>query len=163
MRVLAGSILVIAAAVLVAGCGSSRTVTVTTTSTTTSSGVTLSSPRVQQIALARASSDLFSIFPARPGTKNCTIPDGGPRGTTPLRATCTTRIRHADTHEPELLVSFTETWGPPPCPPGAFCPLLTTQHHTWTVVETEPQVTATAHLRIAATRESGSTAPQFYK
>jgi hypothetical protein len=161
MRVLARTVGVIVGATLAAGCGSSRTATTTTTATT-SSGVTLTSPRVQQIALARASSDLFSIFPARAGTKRCTIPGGGLR-TTPLRGNCTTRIRYADTHEPELLVSFTETWAPAPCPPGAFCPVLIPQHHTWTVVETEPIVTTTAHLRIAATRQSGSTAPQFYK
>ncbi len=163
MRAPAGIVLATAGVLVSAGCGSSHTAAPTTApTTTTSSPVTLASPQAQQVALARRSDGLFSIFPARPGTKRCTIPGGGLR-TTPLRGTCTTRIRAAGTHEPALLVSFTETWGPPPCPPGARCPYLVPQHHTWTVVETEPIGTATAHLRIAATRQSGPTAPQFYK
>jgi hypothetical protein len=35
--------------------------------------------------------------------------------------------------------------------------------HTWTVVEGEPIVTASSQLRIVATRQSGTLAPQFYK
>jgi hypothetical protein len=151
VAVLAGAI------VLIAGCGSSRTAT-----TTTTSGVSLASSRAQQIALARSSNDLFSIFPERSATKPCGIPEGGVHFK-PLRGTCRTSIRVAATHEPALLVAFTETWPVPTCPPGAFCPVMPVPKHTWTVVEGEPVVTTGSHLRILATRQSGTIAPQYYK
>ena len=161
MRVLAGTAVAIAGVILAAGCGSSRTAA-TTTTTATNAGVSLASSRAQQIALARSSDYLFSIFPAKPGEKRCEIPGGGMR-TTPLRGVCATSIRRAQTHEPELIISFTEKWATPPCRSGMECILHRTFHHTWRVLETEPIVTQGARLHIAATQQSGSTAPQYYK
>ncbi|HLX33320.1 MAG TPA: hypothetical protein VKR79_11240 [Gaiellaceae bacterium] len=122
----------------------------------------MGSPRVHQIALARASNRLFAIFPAQPGEKRCGIPEGGVHFR-PLPGTCTTSIHAAATHEPALLVTFTEKWQFPPCPRGEYCAFSRTAHHTWQVIEGEPIVTATARLRIVATRQSGATAPQYYK
>jgi hypothetical protein len=159
MRVAAGMIVVIAGMVLAAGCGSSGKAP----TTTTSSGVSLASSRAQQIALARASNDLFSIFPAHPGTRSCEIPEGGVHFK-PLTGTCFTRIRPGKTHEPTLLVSFTEYWSlGPPCRAGEACALIRSYRHTWRVIEAEPMVTEAARLRIAATQQRGSTAPQYYK
>jgi len=157
MRVLAGAIVLI----LAAGCGSSRTAAPRIT-TTPSAGGSLASPREHQIALARASDVLFSIFPAKPGAKSCVIGGGGFR-TTPLRGVCSTSIRRAQAHGPELIVSFTERWAYQPCRSGTECVLEHTFHHTWHVLETEPILTQGARLHIAATQESGAPAPQFYK
>ncbi|HEY2354081.1 MAG TPA: hypothetical protein VGH79_04180 [Gaiellaceae bacterium] len=163
MRAVAAAVGIVGA-LLLAGCASTgpRPSTQYTTPPETTGGLSMESPVVEQVALARSSNDLLSIFPARPGTTTCRIPAGGHR-VKPWPATCTTRVRRARTHEPALLVSFTETWGPAPCPPGAFCPVMLPQHHTWTVVEGEPVVTAGSRLRVLATRQSGATAPQFYK
>jgi len=160
MRAIAAPIVVITGVLLAAACGSSGTAAPTTTTT---SGLSLASPRVQQIALARTSNDLFSIFPASPGKKNCAIPEGGVHqkpGT--LAGICATSIRREDSHEPALIVTFTETWTFA-CPPGAFCPLRRPLSHRWQVIEGEPVVTSTSRLRVLGTRESGAPAPQSYK
>lgn len=135
-----------------------------TTPPETTGGVSLESPRVRQIELARASNRrVFAIFPAAPGRKRCLIPEGGvhlrPTG---FHGICETSIRSAPTHEPALIVTFTETWKRP-CPRGSDCIASPNLRHTWQVVEGEPMVTATARLRVVATRTSGATAPQYYK
>jgi hypothetical protein len=160
MHVLAGTVVAIASAILATGCGSSGTAP-----TTTHSGVTLASPRAQQVALALASNRLFSIFPARPGAKSCEIPEGGVHvHFKPLTGTCFTRIRHGRTLEPTLVVSFTEFWTVgPPCQPGEACALIRSYQHTWRVIEAESMVAGVPRLRIAAIRQRGSTAPQYYK
>jgi hypothetical protein len=155
MRVLPGSAVAIAGAMLLAGCGSSRPAGTTTT------GVSLASPRAQQIALARSSSPLFAIFPAKPGERTCTIPGGGMRRA-PLRGICMTHIRPARTHEPELIVTFMEVWPRVPCPRGGDC-LNSVLLHTWSVRETEPIVTTGARLRVWPSQQSGAPAPQYYK
>lgn len=160
MRVLAGTIVAIAGVILAAGCGSSHTAAPPTTTTT--AGLSLTSPRVQQIALARNSSDLFSIFPAKPGVKPCAIPAGGVRFR-PLHGYCRTSIRVGRTIEPRRVVSFTEVWSWPPCKDGRFCAIQRPSQHTWRVIEVEPMVPEGAGLRIAATWQGGSTAPQYYK
>jgi hypothetical protein len=141
---------------LVTGCaGSGPKPTAHHTSRPETTGpVSLESPRAQQISLARASNRLFSIFPGRPRTKKCGIPEGGAHFK-PLPGRCETSIRFAATHEPALIVSFTETWRTS-MPSRAV-------HHTWQVIEGEPLVTTGARLRILATRERGATAPQYYK
>ena len=113
---------------------------------------------MQQIALARSSNYLFSIFPARPGTKICRIPKGGPRGVKPLRGTCTTSIHAGATHEPTLVVTFTEKWRFPPCSLRDDCVAVRIFRHTWRVM-----VTADARPRVLATQQSGATAPQYYR
>lgn len=161
MRALAAVLVLLFAA---SGCGSSgpKRIPRFTTPPETTAGVSLESPRTQQIALARDSNPFFSIFPVKPGSEKCVIPGGGMR-TTPLRGVCATRIRAARTHEPELVVSFTEWWLDPPCPPGMACVMAVWRHHTWRVRETEPMVTTGARLRVWPALQSGSPAPQIYK
>ena len=160
MRVLAGTVVAIAGVILVAGCAGSWH---TATGPAPSSGASPAPTRVQPIALARSSSDLFSIFPAKPGTKNCRIPSGGPAGVKPLRGVCTTSIRYPRTHEPELIVSFTEMWAPRGCKEGMACVAQLAFQHTWTVRETKPVVTAGARWRVWPSEQSGATAPQYYR
>lgn len=131
---------------LVAGCGDSGM------------KVSLASPPAQQVELARASNSLFSIFPAQPGTKKCLIPNSA-HTTTPVHGTCQTSIDGANTHEPALIVTFTETWNIPPCAPSA-CTGVEARQHTWRVVEAKPFLKTGARLSVAATHSSGVTAPQ---
>jgi hypothetical protein len=154
----------IAGALALSGCAGSRpkqTTHPTTTLPTTTSQVSLASPRTQQIRLARASNQLFSIFPATPGTTTCLIPAGGLTARH-LHGTCQTTI-HPDRHkhEPAIIVTFTESWvRPVQCPPGAECVDLPL-HHAWTIIEGEPIVTTGASLHVVATHSSGAPAPQF--
>jgi hypothetical protein len=151
MRVLAGTVVAIAGVILAAGCGS----TGTAAPRTTSAGPSRPATRAQQIARARASNDLLSIFPTKTGTKRCGIPEGGVHFG-PLPGTCTTRVRYPVNHGPEqILVSFTEGW----CPRGDDC-VVATQRHTWTVAEIQ---WPGAKLRVYTPRQRGSTAPQYYK
>jgi hypothetical protein len=121
------------------------------------SGCIDTSPTGAALNLARSSSPLFSIFPATPGKKPCWIPAGGPP-LLHLHGTCRTVVRRAATHEPAFVVSFTETWMPKShCRP--FCPVIIRQYHTWSVVE---RALPGAGLHIAATRQTGNAAPQFY-
>jgi hypothetical protein len=163
MRALAAAVAVGAGLLLASGCAGSgpKPTAHYTTPPETTARVSLESPRVQQIALARASNRLFSIFPAGPGKKRCGIPEGGVHFK-PLRGTCTTSIHAAPTHEPALIVSFRESWRFR-CPREDDCLNAPRLQHTWRVIEGEPMVTATARLRIVATRQSGATAPQYYK
>jgi len=142
-------------AVAVAGCGSSG-------SPTTRAGVSLASPQDQQIALARDSNRIFSIFPAKPGETECGIPEGGVHFK-PLPGLCATSIDSGQTLEPSLIVTFTERWIDPPCPRGTHCYARIWHHHTWHVIETEPIVTTTSRLLVGPTVQSGATAPQYYK
>ncbi|MDX6481874.1 MAG: hypothetical protein QOG85_2384 [Gaiellaceae bacterium] len=142
-----------AMALAVAGCGDAHTAPPTTTAPSVT-------PSTHEIALARSSNGLLSIFPAKPGEKTCAIPEGGIHFQ-PLRGTCSTSIRWADTHEPELTVTFTEKW--PRCLPADDCVAGGTLHHTWQVVEGATMVTASSPLHVLATRQSGATAPQYYK
>lgn len=162
MRALASTLVLLFVASGCAGTGPKPSTQYTTPPETT--GVlSLESPRLQQIALARRSNDLFSIFPAKPGSKTCEIPEGGVHFQ-PLTGTCSTHIRPGDTHEPTLVVSFTEYWtNSPNCPGLRACSKIESFHHRWRVIEAEPMVTQGARLRIAATQESGSPAPQYYK
>jgi hypothetical protein len=144
-----------------AGSGLKQTTHSTTSSATTSSPVSLASPQMQQIQLARASKQVFSIFPAMPRTTTCLIPAGGPT-TRRLHGTCQTSIHsHRHTHEPAIIVTFTESWvRPVRCPPGAECVNLPL-HHAWTVIEGEPIASTRASLHVVATHSSGAPAPQF--
>jgi hypothetical protein len=162
MRALPAAAAVVSGVLLASGCAGSgpKPSTQYTTPPETTAGLSLESPRVQQIALARRSNRLFAIFPAQPGEKKCGIPEGGVHFK-PLRGTCATSIRSAATHEPALIVAFVEEWRFS-CPRGGDC-LDATQRHTWEVVEGEPVGTPSSHLRILATRERGATAPQYYK
>lgn len=163
MRAIAAAVAVSAGSI-VAGCavsGPKPAAHYTTAPETTSSGVSLDSPRVEQIRLARASNRLFSIFPAEPGRKTCGIPEGGAHFK-PLRGTCLTSIHSAKSHEPTLIVTFIERWDngcPQTSDAGPCAPAM----HRWQVIEAEPVVTTTARLRVVATRSSGATAPQYYK
>jgi len=131
----------------------------TTTRTTSCSGCIDVSPTAAEIQLARSSSPLFSLFPAEPGKKACFIAAGIGR----LRGWCRTSVRRAQTHEPAIVVSFTEAWFPESrCPPWDHCLAVREMHHTWTFVEGSlPWGTPGAGLHILATRQSGEMAPQF--
>jgi hypothetical protein len=161
MRALAPTVAVGAGLLLAAGCAGSRPTTHYTTPPETTAGLSIESPRVRQIALARASNRLFAIFPARPGTKRCGIPEGGVHFK-PLPEICMTSIHAAPTHEPALIVTFTERWRDG-CPQSSDAGPCSPARHTWRVIEGEPMVTTTTRLRIVATREDGATAPQYYK
>ena len=153
---------VICSVLVAAGCagsGPKQTAHYTTPPETTDSGVSFNSPRVEQIQLAHSSSPLFSIFPAVPGTKACLILAGGPRPGH-LHGTCRTVVRPARTHEPAIIVSFTETWRYE-CR-SMFCPVVMPLHHTWTIVEGAPVSTPGARLHILARRQSGFLAPQLF-
>ena len=167
MRASAAAIVAGAAVLVASGCAGSgpRLTAHYTTPPETTAGLSLESPRVQQIRLARASNPrIFSIFPAVPGRKTCGIPAGGAhRKPLLLPATCETSIRSAATHEPALVVTFTERWRFPPCPRGADCLNRLLLHSTWQVVERVPMVTTTSGLRVIATRTSGATPPQYWK
>ena len=126
MRVLAG--VFIAVGLLAAGCASNQSA-----ARTTGTGVSLMSPRAEQIARARASNDLFSIFPANPGEQPCRIPEGGVHFK-PLRGECRTSVHESRIHEPRWVVSFTETWKFPPCPPQDDCLSVRFFRHTWRVI-----------------------------
>ncbi len=142
----AAAVAVITGVLVVSGCGGSG------------AKVTLDSPPAQQVELARASNDLFSIFPAAPGTQKCLVPNGA----SGLHGTCESSVGGANTQEPALVVTFTETWNSPPCAPTA-CTGREARQHTWQVTEAEPLLTAGAKLRVAGTRSSGSTTPQNQK
>jgi len=116
--------------------------------------------RAQQIELARGSNRLFSIFPAKPGQKKCGIPEGGVHFK-PLPGFCATSIEPGNGKTRPTIVSFTEKWLDPPCPPGRWCVLETWRHHTWRVSETN--ITSIARVQVGATFESGAAAPQYYK
>lgn len=167
MRALAAAIAAGAGLLLASGCAGSGTSTGPrltahyTTPPETTARLSIESPRVQQIALARASNRLFSIFPARPGKERCGIPEGGVHFK-PLPGTCMTSIHAAPTHEPALIVTFSESWRFR-CPRKGDCVAAPRLQHTWRVIEGEPIVTASSRLRIIATRQSGATAPQYYK
>lgn len=88
------------AVLIVSGCGSAvHTKTVART---------FVAPPLQAFQVGRASNDIFSIFPAKPGTKHCVIPGGGMR-TAPLRGTCQTVVYPGHVkHGPRFIVVFTE-------------------------------------------------------
>ena len=148
MRAVVAAVVGIASVLVISGCGGSGPT------------VSLSSPLAEQVELARASNDLFSIFPAAPGTKRCGIPDSA--STKTLHGTCESSIAGAATQEPALIVTFTETWNSPPCLPSA-CTGREVKQHSWKVIEAEPVVTKGANLRVAATHSSGAAAPQNSK
>lgn len=150
MRAIAAAVGVISGVLIASGC-SHLTAQYTTTPETTG-GLSLESPRVEQIALARTSNSLFSIFPAHPGTKKCGIPAGGVRFK-PWPGTCTTGIRADPKHEPGIVVTFTEKWNT--CLREDDCVVGRNLHHRWQVIERD--------LKVVATRQSGATAPQYYK
>ena len=162
MRAIAAAFVVLVAAGC-AGSGPKPTAHYTTPPETTA-GISLQSPRVQQIALARASNpQVFAIFPKAPGRRKCGIPEGGlHKKPLLLPGVCETSIHSAPTHEPALVVTFTEKWQSPPCPRGSDC-LNHIVQSSWHIIEGEPLVTPTARLHVLATRTSGVPPPQSYK
>jgi hypothetical protein len=129
-----------------------------TTPPETTGGHASQSPLVRQIAVARSSNRVFAMFPAHPGTKRCAIPEGGVHFE-PLAGRCTTSARDSPTHAPARVVTFTETWST--CGRADDCVVARTLHHTWHVIE--GLATLKPMLRVVATRQSGATAPQYYK
>jgi hypothetical protein len=112
---------------------------------------------------ARASNRYFSIFPATPGKRRCSIPDGAP-STKPLRGTCQTVVRPRPTQEPSVSVTFTESWIRLECAPDLDVACAHPHaHHTWQVIEGETIEKPGTKPRIYATHSSGATAPQDYK
>ena len=126
--------LLIALAVVTAGCGGSH-------------GAAHASPssRVRaDIRAAQASNaKLFSIFSTRPGTRRCAIPAVAGMRTTTLRGVCRTTVTRPTTHGMylEAFVHFREQWG--------------RQHTTWTVIVRQPAE------KVVATQVAGTPAPQY--
>lgn len=73
-----------------------------------------------------------------------------------------TSIHAARTHEPALIVTFTEKWNNG-CPRTSDAGPCAPVKHTWQVIEGEPLITIGARLRVLGTRMSGATAPQDWK
>lgn len=166
MRLVAPAVAVIVSVLGASGCASSgpkQTAHYAASPPTTSAGVPPASSRRHEIQVARSSNRLFAIFPLLAGERRCAIPVGGPVKTS-FRGTCQTSVHRAQTHEPAMIVAFTERWRRPACAPAlaAACP-HPMAHHTWQVVEGEPIVTTGATFNVLATRPSGATAPQDYK
>ncbi len=166
MRAFPTAVAVIAGALAVSGCGSSHPKP--TTQTDSSGGGTLTAGiadnYVNDMAqVARASNRDFSIFPAVPGKRRCSIPVGAP-SSKPFHGMCQTIVRSRPTHEPSVNVTFTETWRRLECAPDldVACshPLA---HHTWQLIEGEPIMEVGTKPRIYASHSSGATAPQHYK
>ena len=132
MRVVATALAVVGLAA-VTGCG-----TVGAKPTTTTTRQTLASQRFGPIDDARASNPrLFFIFPSKPGSKTCAIPEGGVHRTpATLAGTCFTGIHRKNiARGPASVVTFTEYWTVgSPCRPGEACALIRGYEHTWQVV-----------------------------
>jgi hypothetical protein len=117
----------------------------------------------QEVQVAPISNRLFSIFPAVPGRRRCSIPEGAALPSSPNGA-CQTSVRPRPTHEPSWSVTFTETWRRPICAPAlAVGCLHPWRHHTWQVIEGETIVQPGTKPRIYATHSHGATAPQDYR
>ena len=119
-------------------------------------------PLERKIQIARSSNDLYSIFPAHPGKNRCAIPEGGAHFV-PLHGMCETRV-YTDirTLGSVFNVVFTERWRFE-CPVADDCVAAPVLHHTWHVVEAEPTDRQGGTPRVEMTRQSGATAPQYYK
>jgi hypothetical protein len=169
MRRSAIGVAVIVGVLAASGCGSGAKETAHyTTSPPTASGpkpapVALTRFR-QEVQIARASNRrLFSIFPAAPGKRRCSIPEGGPLPSPP-NGTCQTSVRPRSTMEPSWTVTFTERWRRPICTPAlAVGCLRPWRHHTWQITEGETIVTQGTKPHIYSTRSRGATPPQDYK
>jgi len=143
-------------ALLLSGCGFTgpRPSTQYITPPETTGGLSSEPFPARQIAVARRSNNLFAIFPARPGTKRCGIPEGGVHFK-PLAGRCTTSVHTSPTYTPGAAVTFIETWKFP-CRRIDDCVNGRTYRHVW-------QVILDPRLRVVETPQSGSTAPQYYK
>lgn len=118
-------------------------------------------PRIREdVKIARSSNPrLFSIFPKAPGERLCAIPDIAPRPRA-FAGVCQTNVRPRPTHEPSVIVTFTESWSPK-CPAGAYCPTSwRTRHHTWQVVEGRTILKPGTKPHVYATHSRGARAPQ---
>jgi|GEM_PF-2479195 hypothetical protein len=162
MRVVATTVAAIASVLVASGCGSSGKKATEPTNSFGGGPAAAIIARNHEVQVARSSNRLFSIFPAVPGKRQCSIPDGAP-GAKPFRGTCQTSVHPARTHEPAVIVTFTERWRWPPCPRKGDCIAARNLRHTWHVIEGEPIVKPGARLRVLATRSNGATAPQYYK
>lgn len=165
MRAVATALAVIVGVFVASGCASSgKKPTTSVRPTPIGVGAVTGLARNHEVYVARASNRFFSIFPAVPAKRRCSIPEGGTHiKPLVLHGMCQTSLRPRQTMEPSWSVTFTESWGPS-CPPGADCPAFRlTRHHTWQVIEGETIVKPGTKPRIYATRSSGAPAPQNYK
>ena len=118
--------------------------------------------------VAKASDAMLSIFASRPGVMRCSIPAGGTATSAGvlkryIPGRCGTAVSVAPTHEPAVIVTFTESW--PRClqgyRPGAG-PVL--RRHTWHIMVSLPfgraQQLSVVH---AKTRSTGALPPQDYQ
>jgi len=172
MRAVAASIAVIASAVVASGCASSGKKPTTSVRNSASGPAGAGALTQREIHVARASDRLLSIFPAVPGKRRCSFPEGGTRIIVPeggthitphgIHGMCSTniRLRH-DYGEPSWVVTFTQRWRRPECAPdlAVYCshPIANSR---WEIVEGE---TPTNSIRVLTTRISGATPPQLYK
>jgi hypothetical protein len=118
--------------------------------------------------VAKASHSMLSIFAPRPGVTPCRIPDGATATSTSVLkrfvpGRCRTSVRVAPTHEPALIVTFTESW--PRCLQG-YCPGRgpVLRRHTWHIMVSLPfGRTRQPSVVTAKTRSTGALPPQDYQ
>ena len=121
------------------------------------------------VRVAKASDSTLSIFPSRPGVIRCRIPTGAPTTSTDLvkvfiPGKCRTRVRVFPSHEPALIVSFTERW--PKCLQGYCTPSggAVTRRHSWQIMVSLPYGTFRRPAVVKVkTRSTGALPPQDYQ
>lgn len=114
---------------------------------------------IRYIRVARASDQILSIFPAQPVERNCRIPYSGGIDRASYRGTCRTSVSSArNTHEPLVIVTFTERWAQP-CM-LASCPRASWPRvHSWLVL-VKPPIGSGQKPVVLATKQHGVQAPQ---
>jgi hypothetical protein len=163
MRQAATAVVVIASVLAASGCASSGKKPTTSVRQTALGSAEASTLTRHEVQVARASDRHLSIFPAVPGKRRCSFPEGGTRITRHvIHAMCSTSIRLRHTYgEPSWIVTMTERWGHVgSCPANGYCLVPFKRHATWRVIEGE---TPTNTIRVLTTRISGAIPPQLYK
>ena len=122
------------------------------------------------VRVAKASDSKLSIFPSRPGVIRCSIPTGARTTSTDtllkrgfIPGECRTRVRVSPSHEPALIVSFTERW--PKCLQGYCTPTggPPIRRHSWQIMVSLPYGTFRKPAVVKVnTRSTGALPPQDY-
>jgi hypothetical protein len=163
MRALAASVAVIVTVFVASGCAGSGKKPPTSVRNTASGPAGAGAVTQREIHVARASDRHLSIFPAVPGKRRCSFPEGGTHITPHvIHGMCSTSIRLRHNYgEPSWIVTMTERWGPVgSCPANGDCMVTSRRHSTWRVIEGK---SPTSVIRVLVTRISGATPPQLYK
>lgn len=151
MRVLALALVVASAALILSACGSTSKL-----SRAEAGAGAARAMQFREIHAAKASNPLLSIFPGQPGKRACLIPSGGITSRK-LHGSCETTVRWAENrHEPLQIVTFTERWKGPPCPPGGTC---SSPYYSW-VFWVAPSMSNTFRPVVVARHTRGAFPPQ---